>query len=163
MFNDDLTFGGYKRRFCCDNDVISLFKVSGPSWLMAVVATGRQTRFLYLSTYELCQRKTGAIINKLNAYKVGKDSTARNRWGEIRGERRGREVKVVTGKRGEQPLSPFWMICWPKNNFQVMENAGFSKVDQRRYDLPFDSSDNWVFKVIFLSLFSIWNFQASND
>jgi len=27
-----------------------------------------------------------------------------------------------------------------------MENAGFSKVDQRRYDLPFDSSDNWVFK-----------------
>ena len=28
-----------------------------------------------------------------------------------------------------------------------MENAGFSKVDQRRYDLPFDSSDNWVFKV----------------
>ena len=33
---------------CCNNDVISLFKVSGPSWLMAVVATGRQTRFSYL-------------------------------------------------------------------------------------------------------------------
>ena len=65
MVSDDPTFGGYKARLCCDNDIIYLFKVSGPSWLMAVVATGRQTRFLlFLGTVSM---KTGANINKLKA------------------------------------------------------------------------------------------------
>jgi len=45
----------------------------------------------------------------------------------------------------------FWTFlvdgcCCDRATDKVMENAGFSKVDQRRYDLPFDSSDNWVFK-----------------
>ena len=74
-------------------------------------------------------------------------------------------MKVVILEKEE---SSFWarfelFVADQNTIFQVMENAGFSKVDQRRYDLPFSSSDNWVFKVIYLSLFLIRNFQAGKD
>merc|ERR1711971_1455167 len=48
-------------------------------------------------------------------------------------------------------LGGFWTFlvdgcCADRATDQVMETAGFSKVEQQRYDLPLHSSDNWVFK-----------------
>jgi len=48
-------------------------------------------------------------------------------------------------------LGGFWTFlvdgcCADRPTDKVMEKAGFSKVDQRRYDLPLQSSDNWIFK-----------------
>ena len=75
---------------------------------------------------------------------------------EERRRRGGREVKVVILEKEESSFCARFEILFVDQYtiFQVMENAGFSKVDQRRYDLPFDSSDNWVFKVtsIFLPI-----------
>jgi len=48
-------------------------------------------------------------------------------------------------------LGGFWTFlvdgcCADRATDQVMETAGFSKVVQRRYDLPLQSSNNWIFK-----------------
>ena len=81
----------------------------------------------------------------------------------LRRSRENREVKRKKEKRGgrcevekeekciycKHNFYQHLQSCFakPKNKLKVMEKAGFSKVDQRRYDLPLQSSDNWIFKV----------------